>query len=71
MTGNLTMHGVTKPVTATVEHVGSGQDPQQGKSLVGFDGMVTVKRSDFDMKSLVGPVSDEVDIHVALHFVKR
>jgi polyisoprenoid-binding protein YceI len=69
--GNLTLHGVTRPVTAKVEHVGAGKDPRSGKSLLGFDAVVTVARSEFDMKSLMGPVGDEVDIHVALQLVGR
>jgi polyisoprenoid-binding protein YceI len=69
--GNLTLHGVTKPVTATVERVGSGTDPRAGKSLVGFEGKFTLKRSDFDIKFMVGPVSDEIDVHIALQAVAR
>ena len=71
VTGNLTLHGVTKPVTATVEQVGSGKDPRAGKALVGFEGKFTLKRSDFDVKYMVGPVSDEIDIHIALQAVAR
>jgi polyisoprenoid-binding protein YceI len=71
VTGNLTLHGVTKPVTATVEKVGSGKDPRAGKALVGFEGKFTLKRSDFDVKYMVGPVSDEIDIHIALQAVAR
>jgi polyisoprenoid-binding protein YceI len=72
VTGNLTLHGVTKPVTARVELVGAGKDPGgAGKSLVGFEGKLTLKRSDFDVKFMVGPVSDEIDVHLALHAVAR
>ena len=71
VTGNLTLHGVTKPVTATVEKVGSGKDPRAGKVLVGFEAKFTLKRSDFDMKYMVGPLSDEVDVHIALQVVAR
>jgi polyisoprenoid-binding protein YceI len=71
VTGNLTLHGVTKPVTATVEKVGSGKDPRAGKTLVGFDARFTLKRSDFDMKYMVGPLSDEIDVHIALQVVGR
>jgi polyisoprenoid-binding protein YceI len=69
--GNLTLHGVTKPVTATVERVGSGKDPRAGKALVGFEAKFTLKRSDFDVKYMVGPVSDEIDVHIALQVVGR
>ena len=71
VTGNLTLHGVTKPVTAMVEKVGSGKDPRSSKALVGFEAKFTIKRSDFDMKYQVGPLSDEVDVHIALHAVAR
>ena len=71
VSGNLTLHGVTKPVTAMVEKVGSGKDPRSGKTLVGFEAKFTIKRSDFDMKYQVGPLSDEVDVHIALHAVAR
>jgi polyisoprenoid-binding protein YceI len=71
VTGNLTLHGVTKPVTARVELVGSGKDPRAGKDLVGFEGTLTIKRSDFDVKFMVGPVSDDIDVHLALHAVAR
>jgi polyisoprenoid-binding protein YceI len=71
VSGNLTLHGVTKPVTATVEKVGSGKDPSAGKALVGFEGKFTLKRSEFDIKYMVGPVSDEIDIHIALQAVAR
>ena len=71
VTGNLTIHGVTKPVTATVEKVGSGKDPRAGKTLVGFEAKFTLKRSDFDIKYMVGPLSDEVDVHLALQVVSR
>ena len=60
---------MTKPVTATVEKVGSGKDPRAGKTLVGFEGKFTLKRSDFDIKYMVGPVSDEIDVHIALQAV--
>jgi polyisoprenoid-binding protein YceI len=71
VTGNLTLHGVTKPVTARVEHVGTGKDPRSGKTLLGFDAKFTLKRSEFDMSFMVGPLSDEIDVHIALHAVSR
>ena len=69
--GELTLHGVTRPVVATVEHVGTGKDPGSGKTLHGFEARFTLKRSEFGMAFMVGPVSDEIDVHVALHAVSR
>ena len=47
MTGDLTMHGVTKPITAMVECTGVAGNPVQKK--VGFEAIFTVKRSEFGM----------------------
>ena len=71
VTGNLTLRGVTKPVTATVEHVGSGTDPRTQKKVTGFDATFSLKRTDFGVSALVGPVSDEIDVQIALHAVAR
>jgi polyisoprenoid-binding protein YceI len=64
------MHGVTKSVTIPVELVGKGQFPP-GMERAGLEATFTVKRTEFDMKNMVGPVSDEVRITVALEGVKQ
>ena len=46
MRGNLTMHGVTKPVVIDVEMLGKGKDPQ-GKERIGLRGTTKVNRKDF------------------------
>ena len=68
VTGNLNMHGVSKSVTATFEHVGSGISPLDKKSKVtGFEGVFTVKRSDFGMTyGLPAVLGDEVRVTVAI-----
>lgn len=66
ITGDLTLHGVTKPITVTAEHTGSGEHPQSGKQLVGFEARFTVDRSDYDMDFMVGPLSSEVDFILAI-----
>lgn len=43
--GNLTMHGVTKPVTLAVTFLGSG--PPQAGSKAGFEATTTINRKDF------------------------
>lgn len=67
--GDLTLHGVTKPVTAAVRKVGSGKG-RKGEALAGFEAAFTVKRSDFGMTHMVGPVGDEVAITVAIEASK-
>ena len=48
VTGDLTMRGVTKPVTLTVAYLGEGKDPW-GNEKVGFDVTGTLNRKDFDI----------------------
>lgn len=63
--GDLTFRGVTKPVTLTITPTGTGKG-QGGKEIAGFETRFTIKRSDFGNSSMVGPLSDEVDLIVAL-----
>jgi polyisoprenoid-binding protein YceI len=70
ITGDLTLHGVTKPVTAKLTKVGAGQG-MKGEDLVGWETTFTLKRSDFGMTNLVGPVSDEVTLTVATELSKK
>jgi polyisoprenoid-binding protein YceI len=48
-TGDLTFHGVTKPVTLTVKHNGNVINQQSGKETAGFDVEGSIKRSDFNL----------------------
>jgi polyisoprenoid-binding protein YceI len=66
--GELTLLGVTKPVTLTVERWNCGPDPRsQGKRyFCGGNATGSFKRSDFGMKFIVGPVSDEVRLWMSL-----
>jgi polyisoprenoid-binding protein YceI len=66
VTGDLGLHGVTKPITLRVEHTGSGKHPRSGAELVGFEARATIKRSDFGMQFMQGPLGDEVEILIAI-----
>jgi polyisoprenoid-binding protein YceI len=48
ITGDLTIKGVTKPVTIPFELTGSAKDPY-GNTRIGFEGATTIKRSDWGM----------------------
>ena len=65
ITGDLTIHGVTKSITAKLEHTGSAKG-MQGAPLIGFEATFEIKRSDFGMKLAEGALGDEVRIIVAL-----
>ncbi|MDD5262833.1 MAG: YceI family protein [Methylacidiphilales bacterium] len=69
VTGNFTLHGVTKPLTFTFN--GSPAVPgMKGETRRGGDTAFTLKRSDFGMTKMVGPVGDEVQISLSFEGVK-
>jgi polyisoprenoid-binding protein YceI len=69
VTGDLTLHGVTKPVTVKLERIGSAKDPRSGKLRTGFETTFTIKRSDFGMKYAIGLLGDDVRVTVAVEGV--
>ena len=70
--GELTLLGVTKPVTLTLESWKCGPDPRtQGKRFMcGGNATGTVKRADFGMKFGIPAVSDELKLYVAVEAFK-
>ncbi|WP_426587445.1 YceI family protein [Mucilaginibacter sp. R-33] len=72
LTGNLTMHGVTKPVTMDLWYRGTKENPNSKKNDAGFKLRGTLKRSDFDIGSGTPNVlvSDEVEIAADGEFAK-
>jgi polyisoprenoid-binding protein YceI len=64
ITGDLTVHGVTKPVVLDAKLNKSGVHPMLKVQTVGFDASTTVKRSDFGMGAYVPNVSDDIKIHI-------
>jgi polyisoprenoid-binding protein YceI len=71
--GDLTFHGVTKPVTLNAELVGTGVHPQNKKNLAGFKVTGTFKRSDFNFgtKYPTAMLSDEITIGGDLEFTQE
>lgn len=73
VTGDLTFHGITKPVTLDVWYRGTVENPQNGALISGFAITGNVKRSDFNL----GPdfpeamLSDNVAIEVDGEFIKQ
>jgi polyisoprenoid-binding protein YceI len=76
VTGDLTMHGVTKPITLTTEASGTEQDPW-GNERVGLEAIGQINRSEWDMKfnQALGSgnmmVSDKVRITLDISAVKQ
>lgn len=71
VTGELTMHGVTKPVTFDAKFVGAGTNPLDKKYTVGFAITGVVSRSEFGVKTYVPLIGDEVAITISGAFEKQ
>ncbi|GAB1597040.1 YceI family protein [Lysobacter claricitrinus] len=64
VTGDLTVHGVTKPAVLDVTINGAGPHPMTKREAVGFDAVTTIKRSDFGVTKYVPNVSDDIQIRI-------
>jgi polyisoprenoid-binding protein YceI len=71
VTGNLTLHGVTKPVTLDVTLVGAGVNPLNKKTTVGFEATGVVKRSEFGVKTYLPLIGDDLHLTIAGAFEKQ
>ncbi len=69
VSGDFTVHGVTRPMTLTVRKIGEA-DTQMGHRA-GWETSFTVKRSDFGMNFMPGGIGDEVTMHVAIEGVRE
>jgi polyisoprenoid-binding protein YceI len=69
ITGNLTLNGVTKPVTLAAKFYGAGKG-MGGKENVGFTATGAIKRSEFNVGYIIPMVSDEVKLEIVAAFVK-
>ena len=70
VTGNLTLHGVTKEVTVDVERPGTGQDPWGG-TRTGAEAVLTIKRSDYGISFMPDGLGDEVRLIISLEGIKK
>jgi polyisoprenoid-binding protein YceI len=69
VTGNLTMHGVTREATLPVVVLGTGTNPRSGKAQAGFEARVTILCSEYGVNSwerFSAILGDEVEIHVLI-----
>ena len=65
VTGNLTLHGVTRPETLAVRFVGAGINPIDKKYTVGFEATAAIRRTDFGVKAYVPYIGDDVRLTIA------
>lgn len=69
--GNLTIKGVTKPVTLTVTSFQAMPHPMLKKDAIGANAYTVIKRSDFNAGKHAPYVGDEVRIDIALEAAKE
>lgn len=71
LSGDLTMKGVTKPVTLTITAFNCMPHPMLKKDACGADATAVVKRTDFNMGKNAPYVGDDVTISIAVEAVKQ
>jgi polyisoprenoid-binding protein YceI len=64
VTGDLTMRGVTKSITARLDLV--GRKEMRGQKKAGFDGEFTINRHDFNVSYGKGALGDDVKVMFGL-----
>lgn len=68
--GDLTLHGVTKPIVLKAVFNQAGINPVNKVYTVGFDGETTIKRTDFGITTYAPAIGDEVKLTIEAEFKK-
>lgn len=69
--GELTLHGVTQPVTLDVTFNGTAYDAIRGADVAGFSASAVIDRTGFGVSAYSGLVTDEVRIEIEAEFLKQ
>lgn len=69
VTGDLTLHGVTKSITFPIKKTGETDTGKMGYRT-GWEAEVDLKRSDFGMTGMQGPIGDDVHLVISFEAVK-
>lgn len=70
ITGNLTLHGVTKEITIDAERIGGGKDPWGGYRD-GFTGTTELTLADFGIKRDLGPAAKTVELTLNIEGIRQ
>ncbi len=68
--GDFTLHGVTRPITIDVEHIGHGKDPWGGYRR-GFAGTTSIALKDYNINYNLGPASREVELFLSIEGIRQ
>ncbi|HEY2395888.1 MAG TPA: YceI family protein [Rudaea sp.] len=66
ITGDLTVHGVTRAVVLNAKINKIGDNPMGKGPSAGFDADATLNRSDFGVGKLVPAIADGIKVHITL-----
>lgn len=70
VSGKLSLHGETKPITLHLQKLGEGDDPW-GNYRAGFAAELTIKRSDYGMTNMPEAVGDEVKLMISFEGLRQ
>jgi polyisoprenoid-binding protein YceI len=68
--GDLSLHGITKPVTINVTRVGEGDDPWGGYRA-GFQGTAELKLKEFGINYNLGPAAETIYLDLNIEGVRK
>ncbi|MEY2844018.1 MAG: hypothetical protein RI920_2055 [Pseudomonadota bacterium] len=69
--GNLTIKGITKPVTLTVTHFVNMAHPMAKKDAIGANATTVIKRTEFNAGKYAPAVGDDVTLTISLEAIKQ
>lgn len=69
VTGDFTMHGVTRRIVIPMTALGGAKGPSNDYRI-GFEGNLTLNRSDYGIKAFPGVIGEEVAITLAIEAVR-
>lgn len=70
LSGDLTLHGVTKSIDIDVVKMGEGDDPWGGYRA-GFSGTMLLKRADFGIAYNLGPAAEVLEMHLGIEGIRQ
>lgn len=71
VSGNLTILGVSKPVTLTIDSMHCGPHPFAKNDACGFDASASIKRSDFGVNYGLPGIGEVLDLNIELEAIKN
>ena len=69
--GNLTIKGITKPVTLKVTHFNNMEHPMAKRDAIGANASTQIKRTEFNAGKYAPLVGDDVTITISLEAIKQ